>query len=73
MATMKKLNNFISFILLLLFPVAMAELHRLEHPVNIDGSISLLVVGDWGRRGTFNQSQVAQQVNTITIILSPPF
>ncbi|XP_004236915.1 purple acid phosphatase 4 [Solanum lycopersicum] len=65
MATMKKLNNFISFILLLLFPVAMAELHRLEHPVNIDGSISLLVVGDWGRRGTFNQSQVAQQMGII--------
>ncbi|KAH0681869.1 hypothetical protein KY289_019621 [Solanum tuberosum] len=43
----------------------MAELHRLEHPVNTDGSISFLVVGDWGRRGTFNQSQVAQQMGII--------
>ncbi|KAH0692252.1 hypothetical protein KY285_019349 [Solanum tuberosum] len=43
----------------------MAELHRLEHPVNTDGLISFMVVGDWGRRGTFNQSQVAQQMGII--------
>jgi tartrate-resistant acid phosphatase type 5 len=26
-----------------------AELPRLEHPSNSDGSLKLLVVGDWGR------------------------
>lgn len=66
MASKKKLEFFQQLriiLLLLLFPMAMSELHRLEHPANIDGSISFLVVGDWGRRGTFNQSQVAHQVN----------
>lgn len=39
-----------------------AELERLEHPVKGDGSLSFLVVGDWGRRGFYNQSHVAFQV-----------
>lgn len=53
---------------LLLYMVALmavmtvAELQRLEHPVKADGSLSFLVVGDWGRRGLYNQSNVAHQV-----------
>jgi len=39
-----------------------AELQRFEHPTKVDKSLSFLVVGDWGRRGAFNQSQVAFQV-----------
>jgi tartrate-resistant acid phosphatase type 5 len=39
-----------------------AELQRFEHPTKIDGSLSFLVLGDWGRRGAFNQSEVAHQV-----------
>lgn len=39
-----------------------AELPRLEHSVKSDGSLSLLVLGDWGRNGDFNQSLVAAQV-----------
>jgi tartrate-resistant acid phosphatase type 5 len=35
---------------------------RVEHPAKSDGSLSLLVVGDWGRKGTYNQSRVAEQV-----------
>ncbi|RRT80168.1 hypothetical protein B296_00021913 [Ensete ventricosum] len=35
-----------------------AELQRFERPAKADGSLSLLVVGDWGRKGQFNQSQV---------------
>ncbi|KAK4768498.1 hypothetical protein SAY87_003639 [Trapa incisa] len=39
---------------------------RLEHPaVKSDGSISLLVVGDWGRRSLYNQSEVAFQMGKI--------
>ncbi|XP_022146330.1 purple acid phosphatase 3 [Momordica charantia] len=42
-----------------------AELHRLLHPPKDDGSLALLVVGDWGRRGAYNQSQVAVQMGII--------
>jgi tartrate-resistant acid phosphatase type 5 len=56
------------FVLLAVAPLlcapAAAELVRLEHPAKNDGSLSLLVVGDWGRKGTYNQSRVAQQVTT---------
>ncbi|PKA62764.1 Purple acid phosphatase 8 [Apostasia shenzhenica] len=38
-----------------------AELLRFEHPTKHDGSLSLIVVGDWGRKGECNQSQVAKQ------------
>ena len=48
----------------LLCAPAAAELVRLEHPAKNDGSLSLLVVGDWGRKGTYNQSRVAHQVTT---------
>ena len=41
-----------------------ALLQRLEHlAVKADGSLSLVVIGDWGRKGTYNQSQVATQVD----------
>jgi tartrate-resistant acid phosphatase type 5 len=40
-----------------------AELQRFEHPIKPDGSLSFLVIGDWGRRGYFNQSKVADQVS----------
>lgn len=39
-----------------------AELKKFEHPAKADGSLSFLVIGDWGRRGLYNQSQVANQV-----------
>ncbi|KAL6596028.1 hypothetical protein ACP70R_047392 [Stipagrostis hirtigluma subsp. patula] len=46
---------------LLCAPAAAAGLARLEHPAKDDGTLSLLVVGDWGRNGTYNQSRVAEQ------------
>jgi hypothetical protein len=47
----------------LCWDTAAAALPRLEHPAKSDdGSLSLLVVGDWGRKGTHNQSRVAEQV-----------
>ncbi|KAF2550449.1 hypothetical protein F2Q68_00036118 [Brassica cretica] len=39
-----------------------AELRRLVQPPKSDGTLSFLVVGDWGRRGSYNQSQVALQM-----------
>ncbi|CAN6381470.1 unnamed protein product [Urochloa humidicola] len=43
-----------------------AEMPRLEHPpTKADGSLTVLAVGDWGRRGQFNQSLVAKQMGII--------
>ncbi|KAJ8492147.1 hypothetical protein OPV22_013868 [Ensete ventricosum] len=52
-------------ILLLAILACSAELQRFESPVKPDGSLSILVVGDWGRKGQFNQSQVATQMGRI--------
>ncbi|RZC52554.1 hypothetical protein C5167_020979 [Papaver somniferum] len=38
------------------------ELQRFKHPMKEDGSLSFLVVGDWGRRGSYNQCHVAHQM-----------
>lgn len=48
--------------LLLVWSPAKAELERVEHAAKADGSLSFLVVGDWGRKGLYNQSQVALKV-----------
>jgi len=45
--------------------VAFSELQRFEHSTKTDGSLSVMVVGDWGRRGTHNQSLVALQMGKI--------
>lgn len=42
-----------------------AEVQRFEHSTKDDGSLSFLVVGDWGRKGFFNQSRVAFQMGKI--------
>ncbi|CAL4913480.1 unnamed protein product [Urochloa decumbens] len=44
---------------------AAAALPRLGHPAKSDGSLSLLVVGDWGRKGAHNQSRVAEQMGKV--------
>ncbi|XVF43465.1 hypothetical protein PTKIN_Ptkin02bG0042000 [Pterospermum kingtungense] len=42
-----------------------AELQRFRQPVKPDGSLSFLVVGDWGRKGLFNQSKVSFQMGLL--------
>ena len=49
--------------------MAAAVLLWVEHSARNDGILSLLVVGDWGRGGTHNQSRVAEQVKGIFICL----
>jgi len=49
---------------------ASAELQRFTHTPKTDGSLSFLVVGDWGRKGEYNQSDVAFQVRLIFFLLS---
>nr|CAB3489992.1 unnamed protein product [Digitaria exilis] len=58
---------FVFAAVVVVFPVgSSAELPRLEHPpTKADGSLTVLAVGDWGRRGQFNQSMVAEQMGII--------
>lgn len=51
-----------AWIWLSLTVTSLAELQHFQHPVKPDGSLSFLVVGDWGRKGQYNQSKVAFQV-----------
>ncbi|GJN30827.1 hypothetical protein PR202_gb19165 [Eleusine coracana subsp. coracana] len=45
---------------------AAAELARVAHEsAKNDGALSLLVVGDWGRKGAYNQSRVAEQMGRV--------
>ncbi|KAL4318574.1 hypothetical protein GQ457_18G023730 [Hibiscus cannabinus] len=56
----------VSTLIVGLFVVScMADLRRFEHAAKPDGSMSFLVVGDWGRRGLYNQSHVARQMGII--------
>ncbi|KAF3432057.1 hypothetical protein FNV43_RR26796 [Rhamnella rubrinervis] len=63
--TMSETLIFSCVILCLLWVLSTAELQRFQHGVKEDGSLSLLVVGDWGRRGSYNQSEVALQMGII--------
>ncbi|AAG28815.1 hypothetical protein [Arabidopsis thaliana] len=60
----------ICFLLLSLAPKLEAELATVQHAPNPDGSISFLVIGDWGRHGLYNQSQVALQEMDINFVVS---
>ena len=44
--------------------VSNGEFPRFQQPTKADGSLQVLVVGDWGRKGHYNQSQLAHQVYT---------
>ncbi|KAF3432056.1 hypothetical protein FNV43_RR26795 [Rhamnella rubrinervis] len=63
--TMSKTLTFSCVILCLFWVLSTAELQRFQHGAKEDGSLSLLVVGDWGRRGSYNQSQVALKMGII--------
>ncbi|XP_028805500.1 purple acid phosphatase 3 [Neltuma alba] len=47
------------------FLSVLSLLERRDHPVKDDGSLSFVVVGDWGRKGEYNQSQVAAQMGKV--------
>ncbi|XP_042063223.1 purple acid phosphatase 17-like [Salvia splendens] len=42
-----------------------AKFPKFEHPTKGDGTLKFLVIGDWGRKGEYNQSQVALQMGRI--------
>jgi len=43
-----------------------AELQKFQHQPKHDGTLNFLVVGDWGRKGKYNQSLVATQVHLLS-------
>lgn len=49
----------------LCLPSSVAELQYFRHRAKADGSLSFLVVGDWGRQGLYNQSEVALQMGIV--------
>nr|AFK35320.1 unknown [Lotus japonicus] len=56
---------FFATITLCLVVDSSAVLERFEEAPKPDGSLSFLVIGDWGRGGAYNQSQVAVQMGVI--------
>ncbi|KAG5059433.1 hypothetical protein JHK87_000462 [Glycine soja] len=71
---MEGLGIWMGFVSLCLLSVSvLGLLQRLEHPVKADGSLSLMVIGDWGRKGTYNQSQVATQMGRVAAKLNIDF
>uniref|UniRef100_A0A1J3G6Q8 Purple acid phosphatase n=1 Tax=Noccaea caerulescens TaxID=107243 RepID=A0A1J3G6Q8_NOCCA len=61
--------NFIFSVINLIIVISVhsskAELRRLSQPAKPDGTLSFLVIGDWGRGGSYNQSHVALQMGEI--------
>ncbi|KAF3497984.1 hypothetical protein DY000_02054931 [Brassica cretica] len=61
--------NFIFHVFYLIFIFSAhsstAELKRLLQPAKPDGRVSFLVIGDWGRGGSYNQSNVALQMGEV--------
>ncbi|KAI0498932.1 hypothetical protein KFK09_019830 [Dendrobium nobile] len=65
MAPTSRTASLLLLLLTFLFSSSSSELQKILHPAKDDGSLSLLVVGDWGRKGQFNQSQVAEKMGEI--------
>ncbi|KAL5545087.1 hypothetical protein UlMin_008871 [Ulmus minor] len=70
MAVSNKIRSFLFLFLIIIFGISRtffvsSELHMFNHSPNHNGSLTFLVIGDWGRRGLFNQSQVAFQMGKI--------
>ncbi|KAI3894661.1 hypothetical protein MKW92_002849 [Papaver armeniacum] len=62
-----------SLLLLCLVSGSYGEFPRFEHPIKEGDSLKFLVVGDWGRRGSSNQTLVADQMGKIGEKLDPDF
>lgn len=55
----------LSFFILFNGEVINAKLTKFKEATKQDGSLSLLVIGDWGRKGAFNQTLVATQMGIV--------
>lgn len=72
MAKFSKNSMVLCFLVAIVFVISSASastrLKKFNHPTKGDGTLNFLVIGDWGRRGTYNQSHVARHVNTISLL-----
>lgn len=62
---MPKMGALIGFLLVLIALQSTplnAELTKIQHLPKKEGNLAILVIGDFGRKGTYNQSEVATQV-----------
>lgn len=63
---MPKMGALIGFLLVLIAVLQStplnAELTKMQHLPKKEGKLAILVIGDFGRKGTYNQSKVATQV-----------
>jgi tartrate-resistant acid phosphatase type 5 len=62
MAKMVALIGFLIILIALQSALLRAELTKLQHLPKNQGNLAILVVGDFGRKGAYNQSDVASQV-----------
>ncbi|KAK6921562.1 Calcineurin-like phosphoesterase domain, ApaH type [Dillenia turbinata] len=58
-------SSLLAISLFLFLVPSIAELQRFQQSAKADGSLSFLVIGDWGRHGLYNQTEVALQMGTI--------
>jgi hypothetical protein len=65
-AKMVALIGFLVVLITLQSPLLNAELTKLQHLPKKKGNLAILVIGDFGRKGTYNQSDVATQVFEIS-------
>ncbi|XP_021742334.1 purple acid phosphatase 8-like [Chenopodium quinoa] len=68
MATYKFINTILIILTILMVfngQLINAKLPKFKHATKQDGSLSLLVVGDWGRKGAYNQTLVANQMGIV--------
>ncbi|CAL0329795.1 unnamed protein product [Lupinus luteus] len=56
---------FIASLFCVLVIPSLAELQRFKHNGNSNQPLNFLVIGDWGRKGTYNQSLVAKQMGIV--------
>ncbi|KAJ3674113.1 hypothetical protein LUZ60_006105 [Juncus effusus] len=65
----RKMASLISLIAILLIAIqygqSNAELTAIKHLPKNNGNLSILIIGDWGRKGTYNQSKVSYQMGVI--------
>ncbi|XP_016440164.1 purple acid phosphatase 17-like isoform X1 [Nicotiana tabacum] len=68
MVKFSKNSMVLCFWLVIVFVISCTNAVRLkkfDHPTKGDGTLNFLVLGDWGRKGTFNQSHVAHKMGRI--------
>lgn len=49
-------------VVMLVVDMSKGEFQRFQPSTKADGTVTALVIGDWGRKGEYNQSLLARQV-----------